>query len=446
MLKRVFWVALYTGTAQVLSLIAVSQVLRNLGEKTSGYMGIVDSYILIMATVVSFGIQLSVNRNVAITKGWKSNYQLAQSSRLTVGLLLMALGILSLVYKWEISKLVLIFAPLVALNGDYTLYGKGQPITAARLSLVRVALPNLAIIISSYWLKESSIYYYIIFAGIGLLNSGFWAARINHTPYFYQPRKSFYKFYAKYAKVGVFQLSYALMLTGILAFAKNFYPIVIIGLVYGVLKYFEVFKGVLRIIVQAFFRELKNENTNLKIDKAGMLIGVGAIIPTIIFPNTTLTLLYEQTYEGKETLLTLFGIAMLVSSFKTSSDMRLLILKKDNINLYTYLTAIITTFTIVALFSFSEWQVYGIGIGILVGESILLIGLGYNISGIGFFIERIVFAFKLMVVPAISFVLQMLFGESILLLGTTLALYALWVFIFYRKLLFDNTLVEQSKQ
>ena len=445
MLKRVFWVALYTGSAQVLSLIAVNQVLRNLGETTSGYMGIVDSYILIMATVVSFGIQLSVNRNVAITKGWKSNYQLAQSSRLAVGLILMLLGVISLIYKWEVSKLVLIFAPFVALNGDYTLYGKGQPIIAARLSMIRVALPNLAIIISSRWLGPLSIYFYIIFAGIGLLNSGFWAARVNHTPYFFSPRKSFYKFYSKYAKVGVFQLSYAFMITGILAFAKNFYPIVVIGLVYGILKYFEVFKGVLRIIVQAFFRELKNENTNLKIDKAGMLIGVGAIVPTIIYPHVTLNVLYDQTYQGKENLLIFFGLAMLISSFKTSSDMRLLILKKDKVNLYTYLTAIIITFTIVALFSLTQWQIYGIGLGILVGESILLIGLGYNISGTKFFLERLVFAVKLMAIPAVSFALKLFLGESLLLLSASLGLYALWVFVFYRKLLFDNTLIEQSK-
>lgn len=444
MLKRVFWVALYTGSAQILSLLAVNVVLRNLGEETSGYMGIVDSYILIMATIISFGIQLSVNRNVAKTKGWRSNYQLAQSSRITLGLILLTFGIVSLLYKWEVSKLILIFAPLVALNGDYTLYGKGQPIIAARLSLVRVALPNLAIIISSYWVGPLSVYFYIIFAAIGLLNSGFWASRINHTDYIYPPRKSFFKFYAKYAKVGIFQLSYALMVTGILAFAKNFYAIATIGLIYGILKYFEVFKGVLRIIVQAFFRELKHDGINLKIDKASMLLGIGAVIPTILYPHTTLSLLYGETYSNIELILPIFGMAMLISSIKASADMKLLMLKKDNINLYIYLIAIIITYTTAFLLSFTEWAPYGVAVGIVIGETVLLLGLGYNLNKFTFFIERGYFIIKLIPILVLSYLLKLYFGESLLLLLTSVGVFVLWSFIFYRKLLFDNQLIAKK--
>jgi O-antigen/teichoic acid export membrane protein len=397
-----------------------------------------------MATIISFGIQLSVNRNVAKTKGWRSNYQLAQSARVTLGLILLVFGIISLLYKWEISKLILLFAPLVALNGDYTLYGKGLPIVAARLSLIRVSLPNLAIIISSYWLGELSIYFYIIFAALGLLNSGFWASRINHTNYFYPPTKSFGKFYIKYAKVGIFQLSYALMVTGILAFAKNFYTIAAIGLVYGVLKYFEVFKGVIRIIVQAFFRELKHEGTNLKIDKAAILLGAGAMIPTIIFPHTSLTLLYGQTYIDNELILPIFGLAMLISSLKASADMNLLMLKKDNINLYTYLIAIFITYSTVILVSQTNWQLYGIGLGIILGEIVLLIGLGYNLGKFDFFKERFAFLFKLSPVLIVSYLLKLYVGGSLLILALSIGLYAVWSFVFYRKLLFDNQMIENN--
>jgi O-antigen/teichoic acid export membrane protein len=444
MLKRVFWVASYTGSAQILSLLAVNVVLRNLGEESSGYMGIVDSYILIMATIISFGIQLSVNRNVAKTKGWRSNYQLAQSSRITLGVILLTFGIVSLLYKWEVSKLVLLFAPLVALNGDYTLYGKGQPITAARLSLIRVALPNLAVIFSSYWLGDLSIYFYIIFAAIGLLNSGIWAAKINQTDYIHSPSKSFYKFYAKYGKVGVFQLSYALMITGILAFAKNFYTIASIGLIYGILKYFEVFKGVIRIIVQAFFRELKHEGINLKVDKAAILLGMGVAIPTIIYPETTLTLLYGQTYIGIEMMLPLFGMAMVIASVKASADMKLLMLKKDNINLYSYLIAILVTYTATVLISYTQWAPFGVAVGIVMGELVLLVGLGYNLNKITFFSDRGYFIMKLLPILILSYMFKLFFGESLLLLIASVGIFGSWAFIFYRKLLFDNQILEND--
>jgi O-antigen/teichoic acid export membrane protein len=82
MIKRVFWVALFTGLSHLISIITISYVLRNLGEETSGYLGVIDSTIVFVSSIISFGIQLAVNRNVATSTSWKSNYKLGQSSRL----------------------------------------------------------------------------------------------------------------------------------------------------------------------------------------------------------------------------------------------------------------------------------------------------------------------------------------------------------------------------
>ena len=81
MIRRIFVVGLYTGSAHLASIVAISYLLRNLGERTLGFIGLVDSTVLIVAGIVSFGIQLSVNRNVALQKNWRSNYHLGQSAR-----------------------------------------------------------------------------------------------------------------------------------------------------------------------------------------------------------------------------------------------------------------------------------------------------------------------------------------------------------------------------
>jgi len=441
MIKRVFWIALYTGTAQILSLFTISYVLLNLGEIASGYIGLIDSTILIIASVVSFGIQLSVNRNVATQKNWRSNYILAQGARLSLSLLVILFGIGSFLLNWDITKWIYFVAPLIALNGDYSLYGNAKPVDAARLSMIRVGLPNLAVLVGSQFIGMDAIYLYVIFAGVGILNSGLWASRINEVPYMFEPSKTFHKFYFKYLKVGIYQLTSAMLVIGILAISKGFYAIATLGLVYPVLKYFEVFKGVLRIIVQAFFKELTLEGTNLRIDKAGILIGGGIAIPAFIYPGTVLNFLYGDTYLGIELILPLFGVAILIASLKPSADVQILLKKKDDINLYTYLTAFTLTYGIVIAMSYTNHALYGIPTGLIVGESCLLIGLGVNLGGLAFFKERLVFALRLLPILVIALALRLLFSETMLTFGISVALYGFYTFFMYRRLLFDSSFI-----
>lgn len=446
MIKRVFWVGLYTGLAHLISLITISFVLRNLGEEVSGYMGVVDSYVLIISVVTSFGIQLSVNRNIAIQKNWVSSFVLAQRARLTLSLGVLAFGFISYFYNWDLTKWIIFAAPFIALNGDYSLYGQGKPIDGARLSFFRVAIPNIAVLISSQFIGADSIYFYIIFFAVGIINSGFFASRINKLPYFYKPYDKFYKVYIKNVKVGIFQLSYIAMITGILAITKSFYSIAIIGLVYGILKYFEIFKGVLRIIIQSFFREFTLKDTSLRIDKAGILIGSFILIPTIIFPDSTLNFIYADTYDGIELLFSIFGISMFIAGLKTSADMQLMIEKKDTTNLVAYVSAFIITIGTAIFISYTEYNIYGIGIGILAGEVTLLLILGFSVNGFTFFKDRLIFFLKLSPVLIIISGIRYFFGESIYALLISIALYIVWVFGFYKKLIFDSSfLINEGK-
>lgn len=441
MVKRIFFVALFTGSAQIISLVTISYVIRNLGEEFSGMMGIVDSTVLIIAAITSFGIQLSVNRNVAIQKHWGSNYQLAQAARLTVSLGVILFGLGTLLFNWDQTKLIYFAAPLIALNGDYALYGNALPVQAARLSFFRVAIPNIGLIVVSKFSGGELLSVYIFLIGVGIFISGFFASIINNVNYFFFPIKNFYKVYIKYYKIGIFQLSAALMLTGILTVTKGFYSIATIGLVYGILKYFEVFKGVLRIIVQAFFKELKLANINLRIDKVGMMVGSFIIIPTIIFNNTTLTLIYGEKYQGYETLLILFGAAMVVSSFTTSAGTKALLLKKDNLNLAAYLTSMSLSILIAVVVSFSQLAIYGIPIGILAGEMLLLSILGYNLGGVTYFLQRLTFFIKLTPILIISLLFKVMIGDSIMTLLLSCAIYFIIVLYSFRKIIFDTSFV-----
>ncbi len=440
MIKRITAIALFTGSAQVLSLIAVGYVLRNLGERTSGLVGIIDSTVLVIAGIVSFGIQLAVNRNAVLQKSWRSNYQLAQSSRFSISSLVLLFGVGAYFLNWDKTNLIFLVAPFVAFNGDYALYGNGLPVKAAMLSFFRVSIPYLGLLLLAYFGREDLLDIYMMLVALGIFIAGFFASRFNEVSYVFPFNRSFLKFYYKYYKVGIYQLSWALLVTGVLTLAKPFYTLETIGLVYGILKYFEVFKGVLRIIVQAFFKELSQPEVAFKIDKVGLMIGGFIVIPAFLFMGQTLELLFGTTYAGRELILVLFGVAMLIASFKTSTDIRTLLIRKDDVNLKAFTIALGATF--IALIAFSKFgePVYGIPASLIIGESILLLVLGFN-QNESFFKPRFLFFSKLLPLLVPALLIRLLLGSSVIYLVASAAIYILLIVVIYRKLIFGSVAV-----
>jgi len=445
MLKRVFWVALFTGLSHLISIITISYVLRNLGEETSGYLGVIDSTIMLVASIISFGIQLAVNRNVATRTSWQSNYKLGQSSRLMLSFFVLAFGVVAYTIQGDIDLLIYCYAPLIALNGDYALYGNGKPIIAASLSFLRVALPNLGIIFTAHFFGVNVLPIYILLLALGTLAVGIISAYYNGVSYFYMPRKKFLKFYFKYSKIGIYQILGVLLVPSILVVANWFYTIAIIGLVNGLLKLLIVYKGGLRIVVQTFFKEIKEEKTDLKIDKAS-LIAWGAIsIPVIIYYKTTLFLLFENKYDNIPLILPFLGGVMFLASFRNASEAKALIQKRDNLNLYVFLTALIIEISIVVIFSFTSYAIWGIPIGLFIAELIIVLGLGFGLNKINFFTDRV--RFISMLIPPLFFAwcINFFIGESYITLGISVIIYAIWSLLFFRKLIFGSLVKLENK-
>lgn len=438
MLKRVFWVALFTGLSHLISIITISYVLRNLGEETSGYLGVIDSTIVFVSTIISFGIQLAVNRNVATSTSWKSNYKLGQSSRLMLSFFVLAFGVVAYIFEENINLLIYCYAPLIALNGDYALYGNGKPIIAASLSFLRVALPNLGIIVCGHYFGPDVLPIYILLLALGTLTTGFIAAYFNGVSYFYMPRKHFLKFYFKYSKIGVYQVIGVLLVPSILVVANWFYSIAIIGLINGLLKLLIVYKGGLRIIVQTFFKEIKEERTDLKIDKAS-LIAWGAIsIPIIIYFKTTLFLLFDHTYDDIASILPFIGGVMFLAAFRNASEAKALIQKKDNLNLYVFLVALLIEIVVIILFSYTSSSIWGIPIGLFIAELTIVLGLGFGLNKVKFFTERLRFLGMLLPPLVLAFTIKFFIGESYITLGVSVIIYGVWSLVFFRKLIFGS--------
>jgi len=438
MIKRVFWVALFTGLSHLISIITISYVIRELGEEISGYIGIIDSTVILVASIISFGIQLAVNRNVATKSSWQSNYHLAQASRLMLSFFVILFGASLYLLEGDMHYLIYAFAPLVALNGDYALYGNGKPITASSLSFLRVAAPNIGIMLAGYLGGLNVVYVYIVLLATGIFLAGLIAAKANSVSYFFLPRRNFFKFYFKYWKVGGYQVASALIVPGILVIADWFYAIAIIGLINGLLKILIVYKGGLRIIVQTFFKEITIEKTDEKIDKASLLAWGAVSIPIIIYYKTTLNLLFDNKYDEIAILLPVIGIIMFLGAFRNASEARALILKRDNLNLTIFLIALgLQTIVLISL-SYTPYFIWGIPLGLLIAELTVVIGLGYGLHKWHYFLSRFKFILRFLPPIVFSLLLKLIFGATIPVLGISVIIYIIWSIIFFRKLIFGS--------
>jgi hypothetical protein len=271
------------------------------------------------------------------------------------------------------------------------------------------------------------------------------AAYFNKVKYFFPPRSDFHKVYFKYYKVGLFQIAAVLMVTGILTVAKGFYSVAIIGLVYGGLKYFEVFMGGLRILVQAFFRELTMEVVALKIDKVGMLAAGLVSIPFIIYPITTLSVIYGDAYQGYEAVIIILGAAMCVAAFGTSAGTFALLKKLDNLNILAYVSSVACSIIIMILFSYSDYTVYGIPVALLSGQVILIGILGIKLDGINFYLVRLKFLVKLLIPLLIAIALKYVIGDQKYALILSAMIFAVSTGFYFRRLIFEPMLRKRDK-
>lgn len=436
MIRRVFWVALFTGLSHLVSLVTVSFVITNLGEETSGYLGVIDSTIMVVASIISFGIQLAVNRNVATKFSWKSNYSLAQASRLMLGLILGLGGLIGYWWFKDIAILVYCMSPLIALNGDYALYGNGKPIAAASLSFLRVALPNLGILALAYLYEIDIVIPYVYLLALGIFLAGVLASRFNQVDYLVVPRKNFVKFYFKYLKVGLYQVVSVLLLAGVLTIGNIFYEIAVIGLVNGLLRILIIYKGGLRIIVQSFFKEIASPGTAAKIDKASILAWGAIAIPVIIFHETTLEILFDDTYDSFKMLMPVFGIIMLLGALRNAAEADALIRRKDNLNLFAFLTAFLVELVIIIAFSYSDAVIWGIPLGILAGEIVLVLYLGIGLGAREFLGNRLLFLLKILPVLILIFLIKLFVVDGLIGITAGMIIYVGYAAFFNRNLLF----------
>lgn len=387
MIKRLAIIALVTGIGHLTTLFSLKYIAKFIDEETIAFIGEIDSLTLLMVSIIAFGLQLSSTRNIAIQANWKEELYETQSARLTLAIILMVFAVLGFMYT---KNYMFLIAPVISLNADYALYGRGKPIQGAFIAFVRIMIPSIVLIIASLFFREQIALLFSISLLVTYFIAGILVSMVLKIPYLVTPKFKNLKKYIENFTIGIASFALFFVGIGIINIMSYFYTSEAIAVVYIALKLYMIFKGVRRIITQSFFKELRALEVALKVDFLAVVAGLVFLLSIVVYPEILISLLFEPKYLAYTTTFAILGIAGFISSFTTSSGTRLLLKKQDS----AYSRNLIVAALIAIVSGVVFWFVFGnepylIAISVLLGEiSISLLNVR-SLKEKGYILKRI---------------------------------------------------------
>jgi len=372
MLKRLALVALFTGSAQLTTLLALKYLAGSMGAGELKQLGEIDSLINLIINVIGLGLLMSSVRNIAISSDWGKEIDLAQEARLTLSLLLMPLAIWGIYNR---NYLIFFFAPVFALQADYALYGRSYPVLAAIIAFIRVLVPYLGILLAFYLFPQWNIAAFTVFSILIYFAAGLFISRFFKRPYFPRPSFKSLHLYVKSLSLGMVSLSYYFIGLGLITFAVYFYHDTTIAIAYIGCKIYMIFKGVLRIINQSFIKEMTDHAVQLKVDQLAGMAGFLFLAGVFFFPNSFIRLLLNKTLDFDKSMLVILAAAGLISALFTSYTTQAILEKKDRPYALIAMIASLSAIGCSIVFSRFSQSPTGVFLGIFIGELVSVAGL-----------------------------------------------------------------------
>jgi hypothetical protein len=428
MLKRIFPIALLTGSGQIISLFALKYVSSSGSPNDIKLIGQFDSLVLFLMNGIALGLQTTAIRDLALSSDWKSNYQQTQSARLTLGIIFCA-G--SLLYFFNPFYLFFLIAPLIALNGDYALYARSHPVIGAWIGFSRLFLPGLAIIIASRFSPGSVVVVYVLFSVLTYLVTNQFISWFLKTNLFARPSVSNLHLYIKSLPLGIVILALYFIGQGLILIIPYFYTGAITAAAYVGIKFYVLFKGLLRIVHQAFIREMNSYTVCLEVDQLASLAGFTFAAFTICFPGTFIRTFFGEKYMMYKNYFILLSLAGLIYSMFSSFIIKAMLEKKDIPYAIRAMSSAIFTALVSVVLSFYWNSSSSIGISLLLGESVFAILMINLVNGSGLLRERLIFFLKNILFLLIPFLLSHFLGDDMKGFLIAAIIYILTLVLFY---------------
>lgn len=420
MIKRIFIVALLTGFSQIISLVSVG-FLKTLDQSLVYDIGNFESLVVVFTAIIALGLQLVTVRDIALADKWQKILINSQRDRFTFSLLIFVSVICFDLFFKEIKLDHLLFyvvIPLIALNSDYSFYGKGEPVKGAFLSFLRVFILSIFIILSVVFDSEYVKITYIITVLLTYFLVGLLSSYFNKQTYFLKPKKDFYKSYYASFNVGIASFALVFFGLGIVSFASFFFTEQAIANAYLLLKIYVFYIGIKRLLVQILFKELTDENLVKSVDQIGVFVSIVVIIVFYYYPEFSIKYFTKDYQKSLDSLVYLLP-AIFFTSISFAGSLELILKNKDRIYALGFTFGAVVVLVLVFIFSFvdntNESYIY---LAISIGELCAILIHGWGLGKFRFFKDRaLYFIPSAIALVILNFLLMLLNSKLISLIS-----------------------------
>lgn len=372
MIKKLVVIGFFTGSSQLLTLLVLKLLSQKHEFAALGKLGEIDALFQLILSIIALGLQSLAIRDIALTEDWRTLIPKFQSARLTLGLVLAFFAIGAFANK---AYLIFLLSPVLALSADYSLYATERAVVASIFAFIRVFIPYIFVTAAIYFAPGLIMYSFIFGVFVTYFITNWFITRIQLINFFYKPHFKSLKLYFTSLSLGLVMLGLYCIGLGVLVIAPYFYASDIISKCYSGLKFYIIFKGVLRIIHQAFVKDMVKDDVCLKIDNLSIIAGITFLCAAVIFPSSFIGMFLGKQYINDALYIQLLSVAGLVYSNHLSATTRSILDKKDVPFLIVTSLAVATCFGALIAFSFTHAGVSAIGWSILAGELVFSIGL-----------------------------------------------------------------------
>jgi hypothetical protein len=412
MIRRIIVLFAITGSGHLFSILALKFMAQRGQTSQVADIGEVESLIQLMIGLIGFGMQSDAIRNITISQEhWKDKFREAQTARITLSLLLIALISLSFVNP---VYLCFIMAPFFAASGDYALYAKGFPITGTFVAFSRAIFPLLMSVVSiNIWPNHV----FEVYVGATLICYAATNAFISFflkTNYFYSPSITSLRLYLKTLPLGIITLCFYFFGLGILLLAQFFFAGEELVISFLALKFYVIFKGAIRVIHQAFLNKMTHLKVCLSIDQISIMLSLIFLGSTLIYPDIFISTFFGAQFLPDHLFFACIALSALVFSIMGSASTRTILEGMDLKYMKTAVASVVISISFFGVIYQISDNVLSIAVSLLAGELAFTI-----LSGIYFFRPkdvwlRISFVVLCSLVLVLPLLVKVLFGETLL--------------------------------
>jgi hypothetical protein len=241
------------------------------------------------------------------------------------------------------------------------------------------------------------------------------------------------RLYIQSLPLGLASLSQYFLGLGLVLVVPYLYTKEVVATAFVGLKFYVIYKGVLRTLHQVFLKEMQSEVICLKVDQLSIIAGLSLLGSVTIFPDAFISFFFGARYLQDRLFFTILGLDAVIYSFVLSFATRALFLKADI--KYTRVTIISFFVTIISILIISMVNSgpAGIALGLGIGELTWVLGLISIISSREQVLDRVRFVAVLLPTLIIPIAIRIFWGDRLLFYFISFGLVALLIFVLHHK-------------